>query len=462
MEKPRKQTYTMGMYLEKMKDQDIRSDQDVQRLSGQWNNGMINELVMSVLNGDYIPPIILGEEKNSQMWIIDGLQRSTALMMFRHMNYKITISTEEPLISYRAKTRDSEGNVKIDGNGDICWEDRTFDIRRKTYGQMPEELKKRFDEYQIETVIHENYDMQQISKLVRRFNNHKAMNVSQKAFTFVDAHARRIREILKRKFFIEAKYTKSERKNGTLERVLMESVMVMFHLNDWKRANQIGAFLNENASSEEFNILENCIERLENIISDDLYTMFTSKDSFLLFTLFHKFAVLGMDDGKFADFLNAFKDGLCDKEIDGKIFYEKGRSLKDRPVIMEKLDILETLMHEFLGISKAESEEVLAFVREHVSLEVMPEDISQYEEVLETLTKKSNCAVKIMEGSNKPSLISIVAYSFKHDIDLDDWIVDYCSRNNDYIVDQLENFEYMKLDLQQFLENTDATHTDAA
>ena len=217
MEKPRKQTYTMGMYLEKMKDQDIRSDQDVQRLSGQWNNGMINELVMSVLNGDYIPPIILGEEKNSQMWIIDGLQRSTALMMFRHMNYKITISTEEPLISYRAKTRDSEGNVKIDGNGDICWEDRTFDIRRKTYGQMPEELKKRFDEYQIETVIHENYDMQQISKLVRRFNNHKAMNVSQKAFTFVDAHARRIREILKRKFFIEAKYTKSERKNGTLE-----------------------------------------------------------------------------------------------------------------------------------------------------------------------------------------------------------------------------------------------------
>lgn len=35
MAKVRRQTYTLGMYLQKMRDQDIRSDQDVQRLSGQ-------------------------------------------------------------------------------------------------------------------------------------------------------------------------------------------------------------------------------------------------------------------------------------------------------------------------------------------------------------------------------------------------------------------------------------------
>lgn len=458
MEKPRKQTYTMGMYLEKMKDQDIRSDQDVQRLSDQWNKNMVNELIATVLDDGYIPPVILGQETNSQMWLIDGLQRSTAFMMFRYGNYKITTSIEEPLISYRAKARDLEGNVKIDGNGDICWEDRIFDLRRKTYKQMPEELQKKFNEYQVETVIHEGYDMQQISKLVRRYNNLKAMNVSQRAFTFVDKYARKIREILKKDFFIECTgYTKNERKNGTLERIIMESVMCMFHLDNWKKTNQIGAYLNENSTMNEFDSLENNIARLENIITDDLYNLFTSKDSFLLFTLFDRFVRLNIDDEKFADFLHAFKNGLCNKEVNGKFFSEidKERSTKDKTVIVEKLDLLETLMREFLGISKPEpefdSEEVLAFVREHVSPDVMPEDISQYSEVLDALMKKSNGDTKLMEGSNIPSLIAIVAYSFKNDIDLDDWISYYCSRNNDYISDQAENYLYMRNDLQQFL-----------
>lgn len=461
MAKVRKQTYTLGMYLKKLKDLDIRSDADVQRLSGQWNNAMTNELIVSVLNGEYIPPIILGQEENSQAWLIDGLQRSTTLMMFRYGNYKVTSSVEEPIISYRAKIRDADGEVKIDGNGDICWETRTFDLRRKTFSQMPEELQKVFDEFQIEAIVHENYTMQQISRLVRRFNFNRAMNVSQKAFTFVDKYARKIREILKRGFFVEAKYTKAERKNGTLERILMESVMAMFHLNDWRKSSQIGAYLNENASMEEFDILENCIERLENIVTDDTYSLFTSRDSFLLFSLFHKFTELNVDDGKFADFLYGFKNGLCDKEVDGKVFYEKGRSLKDKPVIVEKLDLLETLMLEYLGISKAEpepgldTESVLGFVRANVIPFATEEDIEQYAEVLSALMGKSGCSEKLLEADNKPSLVAVVAYSFENDIDLDNWIVDYCDRNNDYISDQTENYLHMKNDLEEYLKLAD-------
>lgn len=468
MAKPRKQTYTLEMYLNKIKELDIRSDQDVQRMSGAWNNGMVNELVVSVLNGDYIPPVILGQEKNSQAWIIDGLQRSTALMMFRHGNYRVSASVEEPIISYRAKMRGADGEVCIDGNGDVCWEDREFDIRRKTYSQMPEELRKTFDEYQVETVIHENYDMQQISRLVRRYNFHKPMNVSQRAFTFCDKYARKIREILKREFFIEARYTKAERKNGTLERVIMESVMCMFHLDSWKKSSQVGAYLNESASMEEFESLESCIGRLEGIVTDDLYRVFTSRDSFLLFTLFHKFTRLDMDDKKFADFLSAFQDGLCNEEIDGKIFYEKGRSLKDRPVIVEKLDMLETLMCGYLGVQKpepgqeADPEQVLGFVRDNVVPFVTGEDIEQYAEVLGSLLGKSSCGARLLEAGNRLSLVGIVAYSFENDIDLDDWIVDYCSRNDGYISDQKENYEHMKNDLRQFMERADTAHSDAA
>ena len=465
MGKPRKQTYTLDMYLKRMKEQDIRSDQDVQRLSNQWNNSMTNELIASVLNGEYIPPIILGQEPNSQIWIIDGLQRSTALMMFRYSNYRITSSIEEPVISYRAKARDTEGNLKYDGNGDVVWEDRAFDLARKTYDKLPEELQNRFDEYQIETVIHEGYGMKEISKLVRRYNNHKSMNVSQKAFTFVDNYARRIREILKRKFFIEAPYTKAERKNGTVERVVMESVMCMFHLDSWKKSGQIGAYLNDNASPEEFDVLENCIEHLENIVTDDTYNLFTSRDSFLLFGLFHKFTGLGLDDEKFADFLHAFKNGLHNKEVNGKFFGEIGkeRSTKDKTVIVEKLDLLETLMREYLDIPKPDtepemdSESLLSFVRENVSPFVTMEDISQYSEVLDCLAEQSGYDGKLMETENKISMIAVISYAFENDIDLDDWFADYCSRNDDYIVDQTENFERMTADLKQYLDNLDAT-----
>lgn len=466
MAKVRRQTYTLGMYLQKMRDQDIRSDQDVQRLSGQWNNAMTNELICSVLNLEYVPPIILGQEKNSQEWIIDGLQRSTAFMMFRYGNYRVSSSVEEPVISYRAKIKDSEGNVKMDGCGDIIFEDREFDIRRKTYKQLPEELQKIFDEFQIDCIIHENYTMQQISRLVRRFNFNKGMNVAQKSFTFVDKYARRIREILKREFFIEAPYTKAERKNGSVERIILETVMAMCHLDNWKKPGQIGQYINEHSSMEEFDTLENNISRLENITTDDLYPLFTAKDSFLLFTLFDRFAQLNTNDGRFADFLYAFKDGLYNKEVNGKIFGEidKDRSTKDKTVITEKLDLLETLMLEYLGICKAESkpepeidsEEVFEFVRANVVPFVTMEDVEQYAEVLDSLMKKSNCNRKLLEAENRPSLIAIVAYSFHADIDLDDWIADYCSRNSDYIPDQKENYIHMKEDLQQFIKVANA------
>lgn len=470
MAKVKRQTYTLNMYLEKLKDMDIRSDADVQRLSGAWNNAMTNELIVSVLNGEYIPPVILGQEKNSQAWIVDGLQRSTALMMFRHGNYRISTSVEEPVISYRAKVRDAEGNVKIDGCGDIIWEDREFDIRRKSFNQMPEELQKIFNEFQLDCIIHENYTMEQISRLVRRFNFNKPMNVSQRAFTFCDKYARKIREILKREFFIEAKYTKAERKNGTMERVIMESVMCMFHLDNWKKSSQIGAYLNENASMEEFDALEDCIARLENIVTEGLYSAFTAKNSFLWFDLFHKFTKLGMDDRRFADFLCAFQNGLDEKEINGKAFdeIEQERSTKDKTVIMEKLDFLETLMLEYLGIPKSEPEpeidleKALGFVRENVIPFATKEDIGQYAEVLDSLLGKSNCDAKLLEMENRLSLVGIVAYSFENDIDLDDWIVDYCSRNDGYISDQEENYLYMKEDLQQFIKGADAAHTDAA
>ena len=60
MAKIRKQTYSLDQYLKLMKTETIRSDQECQRMSGQWNQNMVNELIATVLTENYIPPIILG------------------------------------------------------------------------------------------------------------------------------------------------------------------------------------------------------------------------------------------------------------------------------------------------------------------------------------------------------------------------------------------------------------------
>ena len=48
------------MYLNKNRKGDIDNNADVQR-NFVWNHEQINELIVTVLTDDYIPPIILGE-----------------------------------------------------------------------------------------------------------------------------------------------------------------------------------------------------------------------------------------------------------------------------------------------------------------------------------------------------------------------------------------------------------------
>ena len=193
-------------------------------MSGQWSCNMVNELIYTVLTDGYIPPIILGEETiNSivRQWVIDGLQRSSSLSMFRYGNTKITKSLDEYIVTYQRNVLDENGNVQRDEKGEIIYESVEYDIRNKAYDQLPEELKDRFNEYQIEVAIHQDCDTTDISKLVRKYNNHTAMNSAQKAFTYVDAFAREIREITSSRFFLDV-YTcsRNDKKNGTIDELL--------------------------------------------------------------------------------------------------------------------------------------------------------------------------------------------------------------------------------------------------
>lgn len=445
MARPRKQTYTLDMYLKKNKKGDIDNNADVQR-NFVWNNEQINELIVTVLTDDYIPPIILGEEENSKLHIVDGGCRTAALIKFKYGNYKITSSIDNSLIPYKKK---------------ITYEDAVFDIRNKTYEKLPEELKEKFDEYQIETVIHESCDSLKISRYIKRYNNHVAMNTDQKAFTYIDKFANRIREILNSRFFVECNnYSEKDKSNGAVERIVVEAMMCMNHFDNWKtQAKAACKYLNDNATEKEFDDFADNLHRLENIVTDDIKDVFNKKDSFIFLTLFDRFIRLGVEDIKFTEFLREFNENLrLVKRNEKELLFDeidKDASTKDKQVIADKLDMLENLMNEFLhsDSSNCSHNSTESFIAENLNMDIkdVQADMDFYNESLNTLLEKTvKVNSKLRNPGNRPSLLAMMVYSYKEDKDLDDWILDYARKNNTYFADQKKSFMHLKQDFERY------------
>ena len=457
MAKIRKESLTMNMYMEYVKDGDIREDADVQRASGQWTKEQMNELIVTVLTDGYIPPIFIGEDFNLQKWLLDGLQRTTSLRMFRFGNYKITSAIRNSIITYREMAKDDKGNPIEDENGDYVWNECSFDIKNKTYDELPNELKKQFNRFQIDIVTFEECTMAKMSDLILIYNNHTGMNAAQKSLTYISEFARNVKDIVERPFFIEySNFTEKEKTKGTVERVVLETIMCMSHLDNWKKqAKQIATYLNANSSKDEFNTLENNLIRLEKIVTEDIKDIFNSKDSFIWLTFFNKFTKLGIDDNKFAEFLKVFKDELRYKEVDGKLFdtVDQTGSTKDKAIILAKLHILETLINEFLNINKEDLEDVnaLDFVKENVKSDATEEDIEFYSDMLDDLTIEVDNDTKLLDEHNRPSLIALVGYACEHECDdlLNEWIKNWFAANTTYILNQKANYLHMASSLQK-------------
>lgn len=356
MAKIRKQTYSLDQYLKLIKEEKIRSDQDCQRLSGQWNANMVNELIYTVLTDNYIPPIILGEETVNgivRQWVIDGLQRSSSLSMFRYANTKITKSLDEYMVTYQRKVMDESGNVKRDEKNEIMWESVEYDIRNKTYEQLPEELKDRFAGYQIEVAIHQDCDQTEISKLVRKYNNHTAMNQAQKAFTYADTFASEIRNITKNRFFLDV-YTcsRNDRKNGTIERVIGETALLCNYPDLYRKDTKMNfKALNENASLSDFDALNNLLTRLMASLENtsEIRALFNSKHAHILVAAFKAFTESGYEDKDFGKFLEWFVNGGNETVIDGKSWetWNENKATRDTNIVRGKIDYIVALFQKY-------------------------------------------------------------------------------------------------------------------
>ena len=447
MARPRKKTFTMSQYTENVNDGYISNNFKTQRFP-KWKP-IVDGLAVTILNDDYIAPIILAENEDGQTQIVDGGSRTAAYMMIKYGNYKIKSSVEDPIIEYKSMSKDE--------NGKVTWTDATFDIRNKTYSQFPKELQKAFDEYQVETVIHE-CNSETVAKYLRRYNIHTGMNANEKMFIYLPNFADEVREITNRDFFIHnSVFTDSEKEKGLLERVVSEAVMTIFYFDKWnKNGKKLASFLDKNAKKEDFEVLNNNIERLENIVTDETKSLFNNKNTFIWFTLFNKFTKFGLNDSKFANFLNAFVNGLREKSVDGKLFdtVDETGSTKDKTVITDKLHILEILMNEFLHINSEDLEEVdyKEFLKANVEDVVDENDIEMIQISANEASEELDENSWMLSEQNYPAYLAIVGLAFRKDIEdkLKEWLPIYVKANQ-FIRNQQKAFLHMKESFETYL-----------
>lgn len=185
------------------------------------------------------------------------------------------------------------------------------------------------------------------------------MNKNQKSVTYMEQTAKWTKEIMNSNpFFKELPcYHGASEKNSDPERVMLDTVMIIFFKDEWKsNAEKNALYVETNGEKEQFNLLDNYLGRMYALVedNDELSKLFEKKDAPMWIALFDKFSKLEMDDSKFKKFLEAFVGGLRETKINGESFAEiKGnKSTKNRNTIFGKLEYLESLMMDFFSINK--------------------------------------------------------------------------------------------------------------
>lgn len=463
LEKWKPDKLSIASIVKKMDKYEILFNHPLQRESDQWSPAMKGNLISDILQGNPLPELVFAEQVVnglSIIWDLDGKQRCTNVYAYINNLFKVTKKVKRPIIAYQSVVKDENGNYILDDNGFPQSKRKEFDIRGKKYSELPEELQDKFNDYCFQIVQYINCSSEDIAYHIARYNEGKPMTASQKGLTRLgEEFALKVKSISNMAFFRDCgDYKASEFRNGTINRVVLESIMTAHFIDSWKKGlNDMCDFIRDNATSDQFDELEDSIDRITTIFSEDVTEMFTSKDSFLWFGLFSRFSTLEVEDHKFIDFMAAFKNDLHSKEINGVSYDELNEksSTKDKNIVLNKMKCLEDLMLDYFNINKEDittNEEIniVDFIKENTGIDVTDEDVEVYEDVFNELTLNVDNSSKLMDKVNRPSFIALVAYSFNEDVDLDSWIVDFFNCNNTYISNQAENYLYMKKDVERY------------
>lgn len=466
-DKVKKDQMMLGTLLNQFKRGQINKNHPLQRKPDQWSDEAKSGLAATIIKGDDIDSIKICEQIVSStefiLWLIDGLQRLTVLESFKNNAFEIKKSLEMPIMYYQG----------VDENGKVGV--IKYDLRGKKYKDLPDELKEKFDSYAVDIVKHLDCTDEEIAYHIARYNRQTSMNVNQKNILVAWKIAPEIKKLVSNRFFMDCgNYNPKEDTKEVFNRIVCESIMTMFHLDNWKKSKQMSLYLNENATKDEFEVFENELNRLYEITDQDTVgKLFNSKNSFIWFAAFHTFTQFGIEDIKFIDFLEEFQKTLHSKtfvEYENKSFdtYDDGKGTKDKKVVKAKLNMLEQLMKEYLHITEetnsetennntdesdtksCESDSTLKFIQNNVSKDVSNEDIEEYQDFMDSYVNIDSELYK----QCSMALMALTAYAYKcdRDVELGKWIENCQSRKWQNLSPSQEvNFKYMKRSFDNFI-----------
>lgn len=472
-EKYKDTSYSISSISKRLHKKHLRDDHILQRHSGQWRSFAKSELVSDILRGKSLTQIIISEEIKDGLkmqWLIDGKQRCTTLDDYLHDGFSISKNVKNPIVRYQGNKLDENGNEILNEDGFTIMEWKTFDIRGKKFSKLPEELQDIFRDRQIPVLYNMNCTKKDIADDIARFNRSRPMNKAQNGWLGLDEDfAETVDNIAKMDFFKKdfcgSTYTDGSYTSGAIRRIIIESIMVSDFIDDFCDFDKMCEFLSEEASDSNFTEFYSLVERLMAIADGKGSKLFNAKDSFLWFGLFSRFNNLGLEDKKFLEFMSTFEESLHAKKINEMSFDDilaTSKSTKDKNIVIKKMNHLENLMKDYfdtlgnnddiqMGLKIPEK-----FIAEnlHLELEEVKEDMELYKESLDDLvTNTIKDGSKLLEDQNKLSLLTMVAYSYQNDVDLDEWMTEYAQNNNTYFVDQKKNYLHMLEDFKIFSKN---------
>ena len=476
-EKSKHDRMSVSSIIKKIDNYTIRFDHPLQRESDQWSSQAKGNLISDILQDNPIPALVFAEQVIDGLaviWDLDGKQRCTTVRSFFYDGFRISKKIKRWNISYQAMLKGEDGKPVLNEDGFPQFEWRVLDIRGKKMSDLPEELKDRFQDYNFEIVQYINCSDEDLAYHIARYNEGRPMNAQQKGIINLgNKLAPMVKDISAMPFFkVKGNYSPTQRKNGTVDRVVVESVMTSNFLDEWNKDYlEMCKFLESNAKEETFENFEDLVDRLSEVADDEILEMMNIKDTFLWFGLFGRFVKNGEDDKKFIEFMAEFSRSLHSKKVDGVSYDDlcydesgKRRATKDKNIVVSKIEKLTYLMNEFLHIdtesnnNKEETENnvdvndtvavqeheesLIEFVRNHVDSEATEDDCELYKSIVDDCVKV-DAPIYAKCGT---ALIAMAAYACNVDKDqeFERWVYDYGESVKDYKRSQLENYESMK------------------
>lgn len=225
--------------------------------------------------------------------------------------------------------------------------------------------------YEYPTIMNLNCTSEKIIYDIARMNRSRPMTGAQINWTGLSEEmAIMIKQLIQRMEFFRPEndttnFKISDMKNGQIEKMVVEALMLIFFENDYSTNFKRNCeFLARHADIEETTgKIYRIVSTLCEVLTPDVADLFTATKSMLWIALFDKFQKIDKDGEEiegscFVDFLREFKETLSAKEINGESIDTIGSAdCHRRGKMQRKMSILYRLMYDYFGVEYEEPNE---------------------------------------------------------------------------------------------------------